>query len=202
MVFYNASDLATAFWTFHSAQHTAMMGGTSAANGAPVSTTSITPETTLTTASLKALQSDGERKIMDIVDKLRRTGLSTILELPQLVVCGDQSSGKSSVLEAITEIPFPRKENFCTRFATEIVLRRATSDSISVKITPDKLRTDAEREQLGKFNRTISDFNELPDVIDEATNAMGLGAVGAEGSKAISKDVLSLEICGPNRPQL
>lgn len=74
----------------------------------------------ITTTSLKALQSADQRKVMDIVDKLRRTGLSGIVELPQLVVCGDQSSGKSSVLEAITEIPFPRKENLCTRFATEV----------------------------------------------------------------------------------
>lgn len=74
----------------------------------------------VTTNSLKALQSADQRKVMDIVDKLRRTGLSGIVELPQLVVCGDQSSGKSSVLEAITEIPFPRKENLCTRFATEV----------------------------------------------------------------------------------
>lgn len=74
----------------------------------------------VTTSSLQALQSADQRKVMDIVDKLRRTGLGGIVELPQLVVCGDQSSGKSSVLEAITEIPFPRKENLCTRFATEV----------------------------------------------------------------------------------
>lgn len=74
----------------------------------------------ITTGSLQTLQSAEQRKVMDIVDKLRRTGLSGIIELPQLVVCGDQSSGKSSVLEAITEIPFPRKENLCTRFATEV----------------------------------------------------------------------------------
>jgi hypothetical protein len=80
---------------------------------------SIDPEA-VTTASLQALQSADQRKLMDMVDKLRRTGLSGVVELPQLVVCGDQSSGKSSVLEAITEIPFPRKENLCTRFATEV----------------------------------------------------------------------------------
>ncbi len=74
----------------------------------------------VTTASLEALQSDEHRKVLDIVDHLRRQGLSGIIELPQLVVCGDQSSGKSSVLEAITEIPFPRNENLCTRFATEV----------------------------------------------------------------------------------
>lgn len=85
----------------------------------PITPMAIDPDS-ITTSSLKALQSADQRKVMDIVDKLRRTGLSGIVELPQLVVCGDQSSGKSSVLEAITEIPFPRKENLCTRFATEV----------------------------------------------------------------------------------
>jgi Dynamin family len=65
-------------------------------------------------ASLEALPGTEQRKIMDLADRLRRAGLSSILKLPQLVVCGDQSSGKSSVLEAITEIPFPRKDNLCT----------------------------------------------------------------------------------------
>jgi hypothetical protein len=74
----------------------------------------------LTTESLKDLQSSDERRLLDVVDKLRRVGLNGTLELPQLVVCGDQSSGKSSVLEAITEIPFPRKAGLCTRFATEV----------------------------------------------------------------------------------
>ena len=67
------------------------------------------------TSSLEALHGNEQRKIMDLVDRLRRAGLSSVLKLPQIVVCGDQSSGKSSVLEAITEIPFPRKENLCTR---------------------------------------------------------------------------------------
>ena len=46
--------------------------------------------------------------VLDTVAKIRKCGLESILSLPQLVVCGDQSTGKSSVLEALTEIPFPR----------------------------------------------------------------------------------------------
>ncbi|KAF1925405.1 GTP-binding protein [Didymella exigua CBS 183.55] len=156
----------------------------------------------ITTSSLKALQSADQRKVMDIVDKLRRTGLSGIVELPQLVVCGDQSSGKSSVLEAITEIPFPRKENLCTRFATEIILRRSPSATISITITPDKLRPSDEQDTLKKFRKSIDDFGQLPAIIDEATQEMGLGVVGGIGSKAFSRDVLSVEITGPDRPQL
>ena len=74
----------------------------------------------LTTGSLRALHSTDQRKVLDIVDNLRRAGLNSLLQLPQIVVIGDQSSGKSSALEALTEIPFPRKENLCTRFATEV----------------------------------------------------------------------------------
>lgn len=72
----------------------------------------------LATASLDKLQSKDYREVLGVVDRLRVSGLGSILQLPQIVVCGDQSSGKSSVLEAITEVPFPRKENLCIRFAT------------------------------------------------------------------------------------
>ena len=51
----------------------------------------------ITTSSLEALQGDGQRKILDIVDDLRRQGLSSVVELPQLVVCGDQSSGEYTI---------------------------------------------------------------------------------------------------------
>jgi hypothetical protein len=48
---------------------------------------------------------------------------------------GDQSSGKSSALEAITRLPFPVDDTMCTRFATEVTLHRSTgSDSLSVSI--------------------------------------------------------------------
>ncbi|KAH5305161.1 hypothetical protein HBI23_183590 [Parastagonospora nodorum] len=156
----------------------------------------------VTTSSLQALQSADQRKVMDLVDKLRREGLSGIVELPQLVVCGDQSSGKSSVLEAITEIPFPRKENLCTRFATEIILRRSQASTSTITITPDKTRPLLEQSKLNSFSKSINDFSQLPDVIDEATQAMGLGIVGGINSRAFSRDVLSIEITGPSRPQL
>ena len=161
---------------------------------------------TIGTSSLDALQSQDSRRVMDIVDKLRRSGLSGVVQLPQLVVCGDQSSGKSSVLEAITEIPFPRKENLCTRFATEIILRRAPQVAISTKIIPDKWRPGAEKKRLEGFKRTIVDFGELPDLMEEATNLMGLSGGGDDGAggpaRAFSRDVLSIEIAGPGRPHL
>lgn len=158
----------------------------------------------LATASLDDLQSPEYRQILDVVDRLRTCGLGSILPLPQLVVCGNQSSGKSSVLEAITEVPFPRKENLCTRFATEIIMRRDKSETIHTKIIPDEARPDSEKTKLKGFSETISDFKELPRLIETATELMGLNAPTSDknSTRAFTRDVLSVEIAGPGRPQL
>lgn len=156
-----------------------------------------------TTASLDALQSADQRNVLNIVDSLRDCGIDDIVPLPQLVVCGDQSSGKSSVLEAITEIPFPRRENLCTRFATEIILRRLPESTIATKIIPDKARPAEEQAQLTSFKLAIRNFDELPGLIESATKAMGLGD-GNSGNtlRAFARDILSITICGPDCPQL
>ena len=46
--------------------------------------------------------SAGVRPTLDLVDDLRKLGLQKDVPIPQIAVMGDQSSGKSSVLEAIS----------------------------------------------------------------------------------------------------
>ena len=69
------------------------------------------------------LQSSRTSQRLNQIDRVRANGVGDHVALPQLVVCGDQSAGKSSVLEGISGIPFPRQDGLCTRFATEIILR-------------------------------------------------------------------------------
>lgn len=162
------------------------------------------PDDGLHTASLDQLQSKDYRQVLDVVDQLRLCGLGSILQLPQLVVCGSQSAGKSSVLEAITEVPFPRKEGLCTRFATQIVMRRDPKTSIRTSIVPDKSRSEAEIAKLQAFSQSINDFSELPRLIEEAAEAMDLksGDDNSSGNRAFSRDVLSIEIAGPDKLQI
>ena len=157
-----------------------------------------------TNSSLEGLQTDDQRRVLDTVAQIRKCGLESILSLPQLVVCGDQSAGKSSVLEALTEIPFPRNDNLCTRFATEIILRRATADSLTIKVIPDSERSSHEQDNIRQFNESITDFGELPSLMEKAKALMGIDeATGTSTmSRAFAKDVLSIEIEGPSRPQL
>ena len=114
---------------------------------------------------------------------------------------GDQSAGKSSVLEALTEIPFPRSDNLCIRFATEIVIRRAAAEFLAIRVVPDTARPTDEQERIKRFDRSITDFNDLPEVMSEALVVMGIESSDAN-SRAFAKDVLSIKIEGPTRPQL
>lgn len=156
------------------------------------------------TASLEQLQTDEQRHLLDVVAQIRKCGLDGVLSLPQLVVCGDQSAGKSSVLEALTEIPFPRNDNLCTRFATEITLRRATVDLLIVRVIPDPNRPPSEQATIKAFKETIADFSDLPQVMAAAMTVMGLDPTLSTTStaRAFSRDILSIEIEGPSRPQL
>jgi GTPase SAR1 family protein len=147
---------------------------------------------------LRNLQSSDELGLVDAIDKLRSQGISHYVSLPQLIVCGDQSSGKSSVLDAISGIPFPTKDNLCTRFATEMILRRTATASISVSIVPSQDRSELECAQLAQFRESLTALDDIPILIERAKDAMGLSAA----NNAFSNDVLRIEISGSNRPHL
>lgn len=113
-------------------------------------------------------------------------------------------SALSSVLEALTEIPFPRNDNLCTRFATEIILRRGNKNSLTIKVIPDPSRPAPVLDSIRRFKESITDFEELPSLMNKAMEIMGIDSDLASNpnSRAFAKDVLSIEIEGPARPQL
>jgi len=54
--------------------------------------------------------------LVNAIEELRKLGLKEIdTELPELVLVGDQSAGKSSLMGAIAEINLPKDKGMCTR---------------------------------------------------------------------------------------
>ncbi|KAK8123023.1 Interferon-induced GTP-binding protein Mx, partial [Apiospora sp. TS-2023a] len=146
---------------------------------------------------LNKLQSEGSRRRINQIDKIRAYGIGDIVSLPQLVVCGDQSVGKISVLEGITGIPFPRKDGLCTRFPTEIILRRDDAEkSIMASIQPHSSRSTDGRASLAAYKKTMTDImSELPGVTEEVSAKLQLrGGPGVVDGSAFASDVLRIEI--------
>ena len=154
------------------------------------------------TSSLEELQSYEQRVMLNAVGELRHQGLESLIPLPQIVVCGDQSAGKSSVLEAISEIPFPRNDNLCTRFVTEIVLRYAAKDSINMRVIPNPDRPQDEQDTIRGFRESILEFDELPGLMDKVMTVMGIKNSSQMITQAFGKDILSITIEGPSRAHL
>jgi len=104
-------------------------------------------------------------------DKLRKCGAGQDLDIPQLVIVGKQSAGKSSLLQSLTDIPFPVGSRLCTQFAMRIVSRRTSpgsKDKIyasieSGDINPFSIRDDDSR--IKDFGRLVSDFT--PETFDD-----------------------------------
>jgi len=105
---------------------------------------------------------------LEICNELRDCGLpeGKGLETPQLVVVGDQSAGKSSVLERIIGITFPRGEGTCTSGVTELRLKK-TKGPFKVKI--EKIPTtsfsfSSEVETAAEISKHIAKISQ--DLVD------------------------------------
>ncbi|KAL6549975.1 Dynamin-related protein 4C [Orobanche minor] len=67
-------------------------------------------------APIVSSYNDRIRPLLDTVDRLRHLKvMQEGIQLPTIVVVGDQSSGKSSVLESLAGISLPRGQGICTR---------------------------------------------------------------------------------------
>lgn len=152
--------------------------------------------------AIEQLNSPDAKVLLDMIDSLRELRIGEIVQLPQIIVVGDQSSGKSSVLEAISGMNFPVNSDLCTRFATELVMRRHPETKITVSIQkamrPAAARHNGEQEESLPFHKSSLDKDALPDIISEARERMGIRT----GSKRFSKDILRVVVAGPDAPEL
>ncbi|KAI0969938.1 P-loop containing nucleoside triphosphate hydrolase protein [Xylaria arbuscula] len=140
---------------------------------------------------LSELTDSTPRILLDTIDSLRELGLGDIVSLPQIVMVGSQSAGKSSVLEAISGVQFPAKGGVCTRFATELVLRPAQETRIDARVE----RADVPRSSgTPRYSRVVFNGDTLPEIINEAVETVG---IRLDSAKDFSTDVLHVEITGP-----
>ena len=73
------------------------------------------------------------KPILEVFDRARETIGSTVdLPIPTIVVIGDQSSGKSSVLESISQIVLPKGTGCVTKTPLVIHLRQGEQQEAKI----------------------------------------------------------------------
>ena len=79
------------------------------------------------------------------------------------VVVGDQSPGKSSLLESLSGIPFPKDQSLCTRHVTQIASRRHSDNRVDKHIIPGPYASEEHRKYVETFHTHVfsgSEFRE------------------------------------------
>ncbi|XP_072556636.1 interferon-induced GTP-binding protein Mx2-like isoform X2 [Paramormyrops kingsleyae] len=125
------------------------------------------------------------RPCIDLIDSLRSLGVEQDLALPAIAVIGDQSSGKSSVLEALSGVALPRGSGIVTRCPLELKMKRIKAkDNWHGKI---KYKSE---------EKEIKDPSQVEKFIRKAQDQIAGVGVG------ISQELISLEISSPDVPDL
>uniref|UniRef100_A0A3Q2KMY4 Interferon-induced GTP-binding protein Mx1 n=1 Tax=Equus caballus TaxID=9796 RepID=A0A3Q2KMY4_HORSE len=136
----------------------------------------------------KNLCSQYEEKVrpcIDLIDSLRALGVEQDLALPAIAVIGDQSSGKSSVLEALSGVALPRGSGIVTRCPLVLKLKRLVKeDEWKGKVSYRDIEVE------------ISNALDVEEQVRKAQNVLAGEGVG------ISQELVTLEVSSPHVPDL
>ncbi|KAF5557996.1 RBTMx2 [Fusarium napiforme] len=155
---------------------------------------------------------DNEKRqiLFNAIDRLQACGSHKYLAIPQLVVVGEQSSGKSSLLRTLTDISFPVMAGIGTRFPIRVISRRSPSSQgsrerfrISLERAPrdvnglqradaaaDEYRLEGDTLTMDVFEAALKDLSE---------NKIGIRKGQGAGAKNFVPDIVRVELEGPNR---
>ncbi|KAI0324482.1 hypothetical protein GY45DRAFT_1393054 [Cubamyces sp. BRFM 1775] len=159
------------------------------------------------------------KELIEFVGQLRALGAHIDLELPRIVVIGNQSAGKSSLVEAISDISVPRDAGTCTRCPMECCLAHSLDDwtcQIKIRYEYDENGKQLDEVEEVDFGPPIKEKTSVEDMLRRAQAAVlrpdldPLAFLDKErgyqlsGKKPLkfSKNVVCVELAGPDLADL
>ncbi|KAI5242682.1 hypothetical protein E4T43_04657 [Aureobasidium subglaciale] len=123
------------------------------------------------------------QKLVRLIKELEQLGVEARnLPLPKIIVVGDQSAGKSSLIEGISGIKVPRSDGTCTRCPLEITLYSSQDTAWSCEVSlQQKFSFDPNASTDGRYGKwhedhtpttihfaTVTNKDDLTDIISRA----------------------------------
>ncbi|CAN0402686.1 unnamed protein product [Lampetra fluviatilis] len=127
------------------------------------------------------------RPYIDLIDQLRFLGVDQDVGLPAVAVIGDQSSGKSSVLEALSGVQLPRGSGIVTRCPLALKLKRAPGPWVG-------------RIKYRVQGRTVNTKLDSPESVGDAVLQAQSELTGDD--LGVSKTLIELEVTSNSVPDL
>lgn len=214
--------------------------GTNGTNGKPLHQRTRSPHVTHDTDpvlgsdtgdsnALDDMQTLGQhsRQLIQFVQNLVNLNIdNTLPSLPKFVVVGDQSAGKSSIIEAACDVTLPRAAGTCTRCPFKITTKDGSHWSCKVSIHYDYSydpHTRADHENIFDFwfrtephTKHLTTVHAKEDLAESLTRAQTVVLNPDQDPKLVfnqdpashtnktqfSPNVVTLEVQGPNLPEM
>ncbi len=124
------------------------------------------------------------RPWLTMLEELQDLGIPHAeLPVPQIAVFGDQSSGKSSLLESISGIPFPKGTGLVTKCPTRITMVNAPSKVWQATITlPSKIQLTSEDQTI---LQTVYSPTDLTALLERASTIITSKSMNGFSSDSI-----------------
>lgn len=95
-----------------------------------------------------------QAEVLDSIDRLQQNPTCADIDTPRIAVCGDHSSDKDSLLEALTQLPCPPRPSDMQCCATEFLMRYAANARAYASIRLYSSRVIADILHLRTFRYT------------------------------------------------
>jgi GTP-binding protein EngB required for normal cell division len=148
--------------------------------------------------AMSELLSERQSENLQLVNDLRQRGIRNFVALPEIIVCGKQSCGKSSVLEAISHVSFPRADKHCTTFPTEITINDPREQGVWI-CWANPIPRGVETRTLIELESEEKSLENLEGVIEKAKDTMRKQR-GQECEVQFYNDVLEIKVARKGWP--
>jgi GTPase SAR1 family protein len=137
-----------------------------------------------------------DNKMREFIDSLHADGIDEYISLPEIAVMGDTSSGKSSLLSALSGILLPANHQLTTRCPTRMRMEQASQRRASVSVvwhSTSAYKSAYPVKHLSEEKEGASFLSRLTEEIERAQQT-----IITTSKSEVARDIIEVDFFGPD----